>query len=92
MFINLIPGSGPRTKVSARAIADACLEHMRNVHPGEAWALTITFGPELRPVETKIFRSNQHSKAFRWLVRELTRPGTAVAVSMCLRIKDGGVL
>jgi hypothetical protein len=91
MFINLIPGSGPRTKARARAIAETCLEHMQNEHADGLWFLTITIGPELVPVKTKIFRSGQHSKALRWLVRELNRPGTAVSVPLC-GFREGGAL
>ena len=90
IFISLLPGSGPRTKDRARAIAEDCIEHMRVTFPSQPWTFTITVGPEIIPVITRTFQPGHHSKALRWLVRQLEQPCTAVAVSLCPSKRSGG--
>jgi prophage regulatory protein len=74
------PGTGPRTRERARAIAEECLGFMRAAFPDGPWDFTINIGRELCPVVTRTFRATQEEKAMRWLVRELERPGTSVSV------------
>ncbi len=80
MFVNLIPGSGPRTRERAKLIAGECLGFMRDAFPAGPWEFTINLGPELHFVVMQTFRATQEDKAMRWLVRELERPGTSVSV------------